>query len=112
MDLTYEGWSNRETWAYKLWIDNEQDLYEEVKNQVNKIMKNTNLATKNLDSEIHELTEYLKNLCDEIKELAKESKSNVTLQNIVDDLGSTWRIDYREIAETLINEYMENLKRK
>jgi hypothetical protein len=26
--MTYEGWSNYETWAVKLHIDNEQDSYE------------------------------------------------------------------------------------
>jgi hypothetical protein len=27
-DKTYNGWTNYETWAVKLWIDNEQGTYE------------------------------------------------------------------------------------
>ena len=27
-DKTYNGWTNYETWAVKLWIDNEQGSYE------------------------------------------------------------------------------------
>ncbi len=26
---TYEGWTNYETWAVKLWIDNDQDSYKQ-----------------------------------------------------------------------------------
>lgn len=28
---TYEGWSNRETWATNLWLANDQGLYEQVR---------------------------------------------------------------------------------
>lgn len=30
MSSTYQGWSNYETWAMALWLDNEATLYHEV----------------------------------------------------------------------------------
>jgi hypothetical protein len=30
-DPTYEGWPNRETWAVNLWLNNEEQLYNEVR---------------------------------------------------------------------------------
>lgn len=29
-DMSYQGWTNYETWAVSLWLDNDKGLYHEV----------------------------------------------------------------------------------
>ena len=30
-DRKYNGWSNYETWNFKLWLDNDEDTYNRIK---------------------------------------------------------------------------------
>ena len=37
MDNKYNGWSNYETWNFKLWLDNDQDVHNYIIDEIKKI---------------------------------------------------------------------------
>ena len=74
----HNGWTNRETWAAHLWITNEESLY------VSALHANTGLLLK----------EYM----EELLSLRQESE---TLQTMFDDIGSLWRVNWKEIHEAI-----------
>jgi len=93
---TYNGWSNRETWAFKLHIDNNEGDY-------NHWQERTREA------------EDIAALADEMKEWAEEiwglvidgSDASKEARLLVDDVGSLWRVDFYEIARSLRDEQTE-----
>jgi len=74
----YNGWTNRETWAAHLWITNEESLY------VSALHANTGCL----------LEEYM----EELLSLRQESE---TLQIMFDDIGSLWRVNWKEIHDAI-----------
>lgn len=59
---TYNGWKNYETWAVKLWIDNDQgqqEFYDEQAEQVLKRARKTQVLTKQ-EAAIYEFANMLK----------------------------------------------------
>jgi hypothetical protein len=93
---TYNGWSNRETWVFKLHIDNNEGDYNYWQD---KARKSQGLAA----------------LADELKEWAEEVWDTVLNSDnasheakmMVSDVGSLWRVDFHDIAETLKDEQAE-----
>ena len=84
----YQGWKNYETWAVKLWMDNDEGLY-------------------NMQREWAKECKDEYELADRIKEFVEESKPEVEglysdlLQSAIDD------VDYDEIAKTIKQEEKE-----
>ena len=74
----YAGWTNRETWAAHLWIANDQSLYTSA------LHANTGCL----------LEEYM----EELLSLRQESE---TLQIMFDDIGSLWRVNWKEIHDAI-----------
>ena len=74
----HNGWTNRETWAAHLWITNEESLYTSA------LHANTGLL----------LNEYM----EELLSLRQESE---TLQTMFDDIGSLWRVNWKEIHDAI-----------
>tara|TARA_R100000750_G_C2300258_1_gene78511 strand:- start:196 stop:444 length:249 start_codon:yes stop_codon:yes gene_type:complete len=74
----HNGWTNRETWAAHLWITNEESLYASA------LHANTGLLLK----------EYM----EELLSLRQESE---TLQIMFDDIGSLWRVNWKEIHDAI-----------
>lgn len=102
----FNGWKTRETWAYALWLNNDQGICEMVEEMAkeayaeavvteDKYLTTEELARFNMSEK---LKEYLEMLRDEI---APESKE---VQMMLDDIGSSWRIDFREVAEHKIDD--------
>ena len=83
-DNTYNGWTNWETWNFKLWIDNDQDLYNLV-----------HINVKTLDNKEYRI-KWLKIVADEIvghsKLCADLKKSDIK------------NIDFDEILESLLED--------
>lgn len=85
----YNGWTNRETWAMALHIDNDEGF----QNEVYELAENHT-----------ELYEFEKALQDFVEEIVDTFFSHPDLQNhgtglMIQDIGSMWRVNWREIAE-------------
>jgi hypothetical protein len=93
----YNGWTNYETWAANLWIDNEEgthDMYLEVA---------TDYIERHGDDATYELSEYLKSEMEE---------NTPTTCGVYADLlnAAISEINFYEIAEHLIDYAKEELE--
>ncbi len=102
-DTTYQGWKNYETWAVKLWMDNEepsQRYWEEVTDET---LANPPIGNEFISAErklVHELADQLK----EEHEEAMPDTGDV----FSDLLGAAMtEVDWYEIAESLITDAKE-----
>lgn len=87
-DERYQGWTNRETWAAALWINNDQGMQEE-----------------GIERAGHdEWGESLKDWFDEMWELVADSPQDTTreLRIMFGDIGSLWRVDWKEVRDALL----------
>jgi len=97
----YNGWSNRETWATMLWINNEQGLTEQVR-----FLAEDASHPDEADSPISAktaLANALEKLFDELFDFDNLFE-NRALYTIRDDIGSMYRVDWREIAAAVLSD--------
>ena len=96
-DDSHNGWENRETWAFKIHIDNDGGYY----NYWNERAKELELY--NLEKELKEWVEEIAN------SLFNGSDERITegARSMLYDVGSIWRINYRAVAEALREENTE-----
>jgi hypothetical protein len=84
---TYNGWKNYETWVYNLHLTNEGDVMRDYFEQ---------LSSMNA----YDLGQYLK---DELDEQISERNLPSLLCDLL--MSASSEIDFREIAEHLLNDY-------
>ena len=87
----YNGWSNYETWNLKLWIDNDQGLSEHWQEAAQTALDDTD-ETDDTDTRKREAAEAL------AEALA------VQLGTHTPDGTAIGAVDYREIAESLLED--------
>jgi hypothetical protein len=97
MEEQYNGWTNRETWAAALWIGNDLELDEPFR----RAAQSEVVTQIRLEDYIKETLEA--NLFDwennpNIPEEFLTSGELQKIRNAIRDIGSLWRINYREIA--------------
>jgi len=91
----YNGWCNRETWAFNLLIASDlpmemaEDAYAEAVASEDKYLTTEDRARRNLSERLKEHLEMLRD------EIAPESRDVLMM---LDDIGSSWRIDFTTIA--------------
>jgi hypothetical protein len=94
----YNGWTNRETWATKLHLDNTEILNEWA----------WELARKwdEADEEkmVYELGEWIKDLFEDDLFTYENVINNRDCFNMLTDIGSLYRVNWREIAQTYAEE--------
>lgn len=99
----YNGWKNYETWAYKLWLDNERASYELWAKHTERIWqksKKTEIWTRR-QTATFELEQTL-------EAWAEENAPDLGASVWADLLGAAMsEIDWREIAENLLSEHFE-----
>lgn len=96
-DDTYHGWTNRETWAWHLWITNEQATYEEARRVAGQAAAGTgDGAAAGKHAVAAALSEWWTDTA------ARENGYSETLAAMRDDVGSLWRIDWLAIADALL----------
>lgn len=105
MSEDYNGWSNRETWATALHINNDQALYE--------LSRDYAQTAWNEHAEDGEgqyatatdcLADTLQNWIEEDLLTLENLAGNQALFNMLTDIGSLYRVNWSEIAETFIQE--------
>lgn len=86
----YEGWANRETWAFNLHWQNDQGLYDAVR-EVAEVW-----ADDYGDSMLGErVIDYVEELLEEARPHSDEA------YQVIREIGSWWRIDRTEVGETV-----------
>lgn len=90
-DETYNGWSNRETWAMMLLIDNQPWSYDEVR-----VIGRESITDG-------QLAQALQDWVNELDELAPE-----LWEAMRTNVGSFWRVDWFEIAKAILDELEES----
>jgi len=95
----YNGWTNRETWAVALHLDNEENTQKIVNEYVQH-------ALKECESPVMCLEESLENFIDELWDDGTQLTRDRAL--MFRDIGSIYRVNWREIATSLIREAEAN----
>lgn len=93
--MAYNGWSNYETWNWKLWIDNDQGSYEFWREQAQSVYDESD----DHDDDIQTLADLLQNDCDEAYPENMKSGPFADLLN-----SAISEIDWREIAESMLED--------
>ncbi len=100
-DRTYNGWSNRETWLVKLWLDNDEGDYSYWREAAEEIVNGSKEGEDATGDEKRDAAYSLaKRLEEEITEAAPEVKG------LWSDLLSTalGSVDWQEIAEAMVED--------
>ena len=101
----YQGWTNYETWATMLWINNEQHVYDRWHERAREITQEVKKEKKHEYWTVDEEIKYT--LADELKEETNNNMPSVKgvyadlLQSAIDN------IDYNEIAEAILRDVKE-----
>lgn len=111
-DETYNGWSNRETWAADLHLSNDQGLYEGAREAVKGLhyYEPTSEHSESLDCGICGVSVFdhgdrpddaIKAYVEQLREWRDdgEGQSVEDLRMMFDEIGSLWRVNWRELAE-------------
>jgi hypothetical protein len=108
-DETYNGWTNRETWAIQLHLNNNEGDYNYMREVAVEMWEDTG-----------ERLAAVGRMADRIKDWTEEVFESVThpedgpptepARMFVADVGSWWRADFYEIAEHWIDEAIEESK--
>jgi hypothetical protein len=104
-DKTYNGWTNYETWNYKLWIDNDAGSYNNYITQAKKIMNNS-IADKTFTKKENAkftLMAQLKNECEENNPLNDNASTYSDMLN-----AAISEINFYEIASNIIDDLENN----
>ena len=108
IDTTYNGWTNYETWIWKLWLDNDQGSQEywaeRAQDAYNDAVPDFDWETKESRA-VYDLAEWLQSEADESAEsfMADQSGPFADLLN-----AAIGRIEWREIAQSLIDDIETN----
>lgn len=101
----YNGWTNRETWATALWIDNDEGMQETARDYT--------LTAINEHSSAEDCT-ALSCLADTLENWIVEEvlthenvAGNRDLWLMLTDIGSLYRVNWREIADSYLDETAE-----
>ena len=93
----YNGWTNRETWATALHINNEQAFYYHAQDMAAGYQDDKSGLADALE-------EWIGELLDMEMVLSAPPENRRELINMSNDIGSLYRVNWREIAESFLSE--------
>jgi hypothetical protein len=89
-DETYNGWSNRETWAAHLHLSNDEWLY-------NLAAETVELSGEGAHVAANRLEEVVMDLVNVNRDGTTGTDARLTMMDR--EVGSWWRVDWREVAD-------------
>lgn len=95
-DETYNGWTNRETWAFMLYVTNDEGLAEMARECV---VTATDYANARPEDSLQSWAESLFTRAGYAAEFGDKWPS--ALADIASDIGSLWRINWSECVAAL-----------
>ena len=99
----YNGWTNRETWATALHIDNDYGLLHNALEYVRE-------ETRGEDEvDIYDLAEGFKYQLEEDILTFENVRENRSLWLMLTDIGSLYRVNWRELAEHYLDQVKEEV---
>lgn len=107
-DDTYNGWVNRETWAIALHINNEPAMQEAALFEAEYLLPDTDYANTG-EVGLGKLEQIGEAIVENLQETLKElmSFNQEATWNIINDIGSFWRIDLVELGEAFAQDALE-----
>lgn len=97
---TYNGWTNRETWAFMLYINNDEGLQDMARDAVR--------DCETVGQAEHALSDFADTIltrsgyADEFGDAWPDA-----LADMASDIGSLYRVDWRECARHIMDEIAE-----
>jgi hypothetical protein len=103
----YNGWANRETWAVRLWLDNDQGIYYSAQDaargaieELHRELGNRDLGADGLArTEARRIGDAIRDLVESLTELVTMGEAP-NLVGMVLDIGSQWRVDWDEVCDS------------
>jgi hypothetical protein len=113
---TYNGWTNRETWAVSLHLNNDEGLYYDLARILEEaFLEDVDGSTREgwirgVMSAVDSLSEWV----EEILSFNYWEENGTTMPHGIhlmkDDVGSLWRVNWREIVEAELEEEIQACK--
>ena len=111
----YNGWSNYETWNFKSWLDNDQDVHNYIIDEIKKIKAIGYECSYYYDAEAYEVSNFLRSYIDDnMPNLNVSTRSQSKYGSMCDKQG--FYLDILNTALRCINtyevaeSYLEDLK--
>lgn len=106
-DQTYSGWTNRETWALMLWIRNDEGLQSWAHEYVSDYITHDDADSRTYSAAqaLEQWTESLFTRSGYAEHYGDAWPD--TLADIAEDIGSLWRVNYYECAESILSDMAE-----
>jgi hypothetical protein len=102
----YQGWTNRETWATNLWIENTQGLSQIVADYAKQEIEGHDEGEE-INS--YYLGEVIRNFIEDEILAFHNVKASEEAFNMLTDIGSLYRVNWRELADYYLSVMRENL---
>ena len=104
---TYNGWTNRETWATALHIENTQSLTDYAYNLVRETFSDS-VSKEDENSYLTAIFHAQDNLMNWVEDITSDEYWDYQTPNDIRlmrrDIGSMWRVDWREIAQNFLSD--------
>ena len=106
---TYNGWSNYETWNFKLWLDNDESVHNYIMDKIKKI------SSQKFDNKTYQVADFLKSYIEDNMPNLSVSSRGQSLFGLMADKNGFYSdilnmalkdINTYEIAES----YLEDIK--
>jgi hypothetical protein len=113
---TYNGWTNRETWAVSLHLNNDEGLYDETARILEaSFLEDVDKSTREgwirgVMSAVDSLSEWVEEILSFSYWEEQGAPMPRGLQLMKDDVGSLYRVNWREIVEGELEEEIQATK--